>query len=590
MPPCIAFSQLTSHRQNTATMLICGNPFGLRVAKSLPPESSRPTPAAKANVGIMVLGRMVQFAMDRLKKYLHLWQNFPANLMAAILKGMAQGAMAILEKTMRLFEGEGLGSDGSKMEQQYLKDHLEFLIVNNNERCTMEAIESFVEDNCSGHFRKYHSPTFGKAEMDKIYLEKEGISELCVMSPSIFLNWESNWEPSSEEDSMDLENIMSQRELYEEELGDCIHPQMSLGIDGCFGKNLPGDSSHQGDLENFEGDLWQSLESTPVSQERKDNQLFYEDLAMQEDYSLENPPDFLNDAEQVEMNTKDEAEDVLNSETSAMAQGSRSSLVMSLFYSPSEEETDDEDDSEDWWDELEESGCSRMSVEGCDSGMKNLQLKDDTLHEDENTCGSFFMNKDPFHPLCFSKTIQPRRPPTAAPPEPKNRQEITVSFYLSKLDPKPEESINPPKQLWPKKAPKVNHRSSAHKFCQPDSRKNEDLFTKETPPVSQEQNQVVKKVRFSPVVRVRPLVVWDYASRSARRGPWEEMARDRCRFRRRIGEVGDILEPCLGMEHRAKVWRRIHGVPDSFQEDDSTNTSLVPPSAAAKKLCLQDQR
>lgn len=82
------------------------------------------------------------------------------------------------------------------------------------------------------------------------------------------------------------------------------------------------------------------------------------------------------------------------------------------------------------------------------------------------------------------------------------------------------------------------------------------------------------------MVKVHPLVVWDYASRSARQGPWEEMARDRCRFRRRIAEVGDILEPCLGMEHRAQVWRRISGVPDSFPENDSTKTSPISSAAA----------
>lgn len=62
-------------------------------------------------------------------------------------------------------------------------------------------------------------------------------------------------------------------------------------------------------------------------------------------------------------------------------------------------------------------------------------------------------------------------------------------------------------------------------------------------------------------------MVWDYASRAARRGPWEEMARDRCRFRRRIAEVGAILEPFLGMEHRAKAWKKIHEIPSVLQEE-----------------------
>lgn len=41
------------------------------------------------------------------------------------------------------------------------------------------------------------------------------------------------------------------------------------------------------------------------------------------------------------------------------------------------------------------------------------------------------------------------------------------------------------------------------------------------------------------------MVVWDYAYRAARRGPWEQCARDRAHFRRRIESVAPILEPCL---------------------------------------------
>lgn len=40
--------------------------------------------------------------------------------------------------------------------------------------------------------------------------------------------------------------------------------------------------------------------------------------------------------------------------------------------------------------------------------------------------------------------------------------------------------------------------------------------------------------------------VWDYASRVARKGGmWEECARDRARFQRRIEKTGQILEPML---------------------------------------------
>ncbi len=37
-----------------------------------------------------------------------------------------------------------------------------------------------------------------------------------------------------------------------------------------------------------------------------------------------------------------------------------------------------------------------------------------------------------------------------------------------------------------------------------------------------------------------------------RKGPWEELARDRYRFQRRVADVARALEPVL-REHRAKI-------------------------------------
>ncbi|XP_056318415.1 protein phosphatase 1 regulatory subunit 15A [Danio aesculapii] len=67
-----------------------------------------------------------------------------------------------------------------------------------------------------------------------------------------------------------------------------------------------------------------------------------------------------------------------------------------------------------------------------------------------------------------------------------------------------------------------------------------------------------KKVCFSERVCVRPLLVWSFASRSARDGScWLQMARDRERFRRRVQTLEPVLKPCLMPEHRARVWERL---------------------------------
>ncbi|MBN3285350.1 PR15B phosphatase, partial [Polyodon spathula] len=43
-----------------------------------------------------------------------------------------------------------------------------------------------------------------------------------------------------------------------------------------------------------------------------------------------------------------------------------------------------------------------------------------------------------------------------------------------------------------------------------------------------------------------------------RRGPWEELARDRCRFLRRVQETEDAVGCCLAPAHRQKVFERLY--------------------------------
>ena len=62
------------------------------------------------------------------------------------------------------------------------------------------------------------------------------------------------------------------------------------------------------------------------------------------------------------------------------------------------------------------------------------------------------------------------------------------------------------------------------------------------------KNFKVKRVRFksnSELVIVHHIIAWNFAYRAARRGPWEEYARDRDRFARRIECCASVLEPCL---------------------------------------------
>lgn len=57
---------------------------------------------------------------------------------------------------------------------------------------------------------------------------------------------------------------------------------------------------------------------------------------------------------------------------------------------------------------------------------------------------------------------------------------------------------------------------------------------------------------------IHRMLAWDFAYRTCRPGPWEEMARDRERFRARIRQYEPILSSVLTSEHRNKLWKRFH--------------------------------
>ncbi|XP_019750306.1 protein phosphatase 1 regulatory subunit 15A isoform X1 [Hippocampus comes] len=62
-----------------------------------------------------------------------------------------------------------------------------------------------------------------------------------------------------------------------------------------------------------------------------------------------------------------------------------------------------------------------------------------------------------------------------------------------------------------------------------------------------------REVRFSPVVEVHVMCAWRFAAAACRKGPWEEMARDRVRFRRRVGEAERAVGYCLESAHRDRM-------------------------------------
>lgn len=67
-----------------------------------------------------------------------------------------------------------------------------------------------------------------------------------------------------------------------------------------------------------------------------------------------------------------------------------------------------------------------------------------------------------------------------------------------------------------------------------------------------------KKVRFASeenLCEIHPMIQWSYAYQKARKGPWEQFALDRMRFRNRVVNLQPVLGPILEPLHRNKIYK-----------------------------------
>ncbi|XP_047201371.1 protein phosphatase 1 regulatory subunit 15B [Girardinichthys multiradiatus] len=78
----------------------------------------------------------------------------------------------------------------------------------------------------------------------------------------------------------------------------------------------------------------------------------------------------------------------------------------------------------------------------------------------------------------------------------------------------------------------------------------------QVPPEGKKENKAStrqKKVQFSPLVQVHVMRTWPFARQASRKGHWEELARDRDRFRRRIFDTESAIGHCFTQPHREKI-------------------------------------
>lgn len=73
--------------------------------------------------------------------------------------------------------------------------------------------------------------------------------------------------------------------------------------------------------------------------------------------------------------------------------------------------------------------------------------------------------------------------------------------------------------------------------------------------------EIPKRVKFNLNPSVQFMYTWTFAYKQARKGDWEMLARDRCRFQRRIAEIQAKIDYVLESNHRDTVYQL------RFQED-----------------------
>ncbi|KAG7473750.1 hypothetical protein MATL_G00099140 [Megalops atlanticus] len=163
---------------------------------------------------------------------------------------------------------------------------------------------------------------------------------------------------------------------------------------------------------------------------------------------------------------------------------------------------------------------------------------------EEELWNSFSQNADPYHPLHFRACLR------SSPAGP-----LLTSLTAS------EKSFNTvagaPKRTRRSK-PALPKRHCKH-YCHQTSLDRPRLTSWKksgsvlAAGVQTEDKAVVKKVRFSPIVQVHIMHTWSFAMQAARKGPWEELARDRVRFQRRIEETEQAIGYCFHPSHRERI-------------------------------------
>ncbi|XP_071347864.1 uncharacterized protein [Trachinotus anak] len=183
--------------------------------------------------------------------------------------------------------------------------------------------------------------------------------------------------------------------------------------------------------------------------------------------------------------------------------------------------------------------------------------------EEELLWKSLCHKNDPFHPLNFQACLQSS--PTTALQSEKDPDPLDVHHMKSPptKGKKCEKEAKSPRKSRATK-PSLPERPFRH-HSHPDTTLvpwKRPGQTPQSPPEETKERRASttqKKVHFSPLVKVHVMQTWPFARQASRKGHWEEMARDRDRFRRRIQETEQAIGHCFTQPHREKMRAYLDG-------------------------------
>ncbi|KAG9273554.1 protein phosphatase 1 regulatory subunit 15B-like [Astyanax mexicanus] len=193
-----------------------------------------------------------------------------------------------------------------------------------------------------------------------------------------------------------------------------------------------------------------------------------------------------------------------------------------------------------------------LSSDASEHGSNETLLSED---EEDALWRSLSLHDDPYHPLNFRACLQT--------PSTDNMHGHTKDLARAGGSPDCQRQSNKTptdlEQIYTKcKKPVLPHRRVLGHQCHQLSvekpfKVHWKRHLKQVAGASTKKIPLVKKVKFSPVVQVHKMRAWSFAFQASRKGPWEEHARDRDRFQRRIMKTEQAIGYCFSLSHRQSL-------------------------------------